>query len=183
MLEVNFTPFPEIITDRLLLRKITHRDLNQILRLRSSDQTMKYVDREKAVTPGDAENFLTMIDQSLEANTGVAWGISLKDNPELLIGYVGHWRLIKEHYRAEVGYMLLPEYWKKGIMKEALSAAIKYGFDTMKLHSIEARINPENVASAALLESTGFVREAWFKEDYFYKGKFGDTVVYSKLQS
>jgi ribosomal-protein-alanine N-acetyltransferase len=66
-------------------------------------------------------------------------------------------------------------------MKEALIKVIDYGFNEMKLHSIEAHINPENAASAAILEATGFVREAYFKEDFFYKGEFSDTAIYSKL--
>jgi len=52
----------------------------------------------------------------------------------------------------------------------------------MQLHSIEAHINPANAASAAILESTGYVREAYFKEDYFFKGKFLDTAIYSLLK-
>jgi len=52
----------------------------------------------------------------------------------------------------------------------------------MNLHSIEANINPGNQASAMLLESTGFVKEAYFKEDYFFNGSFHDTIIYSRLK-
>jgi [ribosomal protein S5]-alanine N-acetyltransferase len=77
--------------------------------------------------------------------------------------------------------MLHPNFWNKGIMKEALLAAIDFGFNQMKLHSIEAHINPDNVASGILLEKTGFVREAYFKEDFFFRGKFSDSAIYSLL--
>ena len=66
-------------------------------------------------------------------------------------------------------------------MKEALIKVIEYGFNEMKLHSIEAHINPANSASAGILEATGFIREAYFKEDFYYKGVFSDTAIYSKL--
>ena len=66
-------------------------------------------------------------------------------------------------------------------MKEAIEAVNKYGFENMKLHSIEARINPENIASGKVLEKTGYIREAYFKEDYYYNGRFIDTAVYSLL--
>jgi [ribosomal protein S5]-alanine N-acetyltransferase len=59
---------------------------------------------------------------------------------------------------------------------------LKYGFVKMGLHSVEARINPDNIPSASVLESTGFVKEAYFKEDFFHRGTFGDTAVYSRLQ-
>ena len=66
-------------------------------------------------------------------------------------------------------------------MKEALLAVINFGFTEMKLHSIEAHINPENTASGSILEKSGFIREAYFKEDFFFGGKFIDTAVYSLL--
>ena len=47
--------------------------------------------------------------------------------------------------------------------------------------AIEAVVDPENIASCAVLEKCGFVKEAYFKENEFYNGKFLDTVVYSKL--
>ncbi|MEO5909204.1 MAG: GNAT family N-acetyltransferase, partial [Ginsengibacter sp.] len=96
-------------------------------------------------------------------------------------GTIGLWRLIKENFRAEVGYMFLPDYWQKGLAKESLLKIIEYGFNEMKLHSIEAHISPRNSSSASLLEKTGFTREAYFKEDYFFNGAFEDTAVYSLL--
>jgi len=181
MLEVNFTPFPEIKTERLLLRCIKMTDAPEVFVLRGTDKTMQYIDREKLVNIDEAKTLIQKILDSLTSNEGIMWCITLIDKPETLIGTIGHWRLIKQHYRAEVGYMLHPDHWNKGIMKEALLAVIEYGFKDMKLHSIEAHINPANLASAALLEKTGFTREAYFKEDFFFKGEFTDTAVYSLL--
>jgi ribosomal-protein-alanine N-acetyltransferase len=182
MLNPDFSPFPEIKTKRLLLRRMTIDDAAEILNLRSSEEVMQYIDRERAVTIKDAEIFLGRINASVDSNNGILWGITLKEDPEKLIGNIGFWRLIKEHYRAEVGYMLNPAFWKKGIMKEALQEVINFGFNSMNLHSIEANINPGNAASAALLESTGFIKEAYFKEDFFFNGAFHDTIIYSRLK-
>ena len=183
MLQTKFLPFPEIKTEKLFLRKVNEQDLQQIFLLRSDKEVMKYIDKKKAENLKEAEEFLKMVDESLETGNGILWGIELKENPMLLIGYICYWRLVKEHYRAEVGYTLLPEYWNKGIMKEALSDIIIFGFNSMKLHSIEARINPANKASASLLVTTGFIKEAYFKEDYYFDGEFGDTEVYSRLET
>ena len=182
MLDPNFSPFPEIKTKRLLLRRMTNNDAAEILHLRSSEEVMQYIDRERAVTIKDAEVFLGRINASIDSNNGILWGITLKEDPEKLIGNIGYWRLIKENYRAEVGYMLNPAFWKKGIMKEALQEVINFGFNSMNLHSIEANINPGNAASAGLLESTGFIKEAYFKEDFFFNGAFHDTIIYSRLK-
>ena len=181
MLEINFSPFPDIKTSRLLLRCIKMTDANELLYLRGSDKTMQYIDREKLVSAAEAEALIQKITESLNNNEGIMWCICLLDKPDILIGTIGHWRIMKQHYRAEVGYMLHPDYWNKGIMKEALLAVIDYGFNEMKLHSIEAHINPANLASAVLLEKTGFTREAYFKEDFFFNGEFIDTAIYSLL--
>ena len=182
MLCPSFSPFPEIKTERLLLRRMTTNDAKEILFLRSSKEVMKYIDREIIKSEKEAQLFINKIDASLNSNNGIMWGITLKEQPRRLIGNIGYWRLVKEHYRAEVGYMLHPSFWKKGIMREALLSVIDFGFDKMNLHSIEANINPGNAASARLLKSTGFIKEAYFKEDYFFNGTFHDTIIYSRLK-
>jgi [ribosomal protein S5]-alanine N-acetyltransferase len=183
MLQPNFHPFPQIETERLLLRKLKNQDADEIFNLRSDENVMKYIGKDPITSISEAIEFIQLVNNSLVTNFGISWAIALKEDPQKLIGTIGHWRLIKEHYRAEVGYMLSPKFWKKGIMKEALIKVIDYGFNEMKLHSIEAHINPENAASAGILEATGFVREAYFKEDFFYKGEFSDTAIYSRLNT
>lgn len=182
MINTNFLPFPELETERLRMRRLNKNDVHQIFLLRSDDKVMQYIDRKKAETIKEAEDFLNLVDTALIKSDGIIWAIESKDHPGLMIGYVCYWRLLKEHFRAELGYALLPDFWNKGFMKEVLQEVIRFGYDTMKLHSIEARINPANKVSAALLKSTGFIKEAYFKEDYFFNGTFGDTEVYSRLQ-
>jgi ribosomal-protein-alanine N-acetyltransferase len=77
--------------------------------------------------------------------------------------------------------MLLPEFHGKGIISEAIKEVVNYGFNEMKLHSIEAIIDPENFGSARVLEKNNFVKEAHLKENEFYEGRFLDTVIYSIL--
>jgi ribosomal-protein-alanine N-acetyltransferase len=132
-------------------------------------------------TIAEADEFINLINDGITNNSGINWAMALKDDVNKLIGTIGLWRIIKEHYRAEIGYMLSPEYWRKGIGKEAILRIIDYGFNTLHLHSIEGKINPVNVASAKALESTGFIREALFKEDFFFNGQFEDTAIYSIL--
>lgn len=181
MLELNFSPFPEIKTERLLLRRMTDADAPEIQFLRSDDRVMKYIDREKTKSADEALAFIQKVNTTIDKNENVMWAITLQENPNTLIGNIGFWRIINQHYRSEIGYMLHPDFWSFGIMKEALLAAIDFGFNEMKLHSIEAHINPDNIASGILLEKTGFIREAYFKEDFFFRGKFIDSAIYSLL--
>lgn len=180
MLSINFNPFPNLETERLLLRRVDENDVNEIFALRSNPETMKYIPRPLVKTTEDALEHIAMIDAKIENNEGINWAITLKDDPKL-IGLIGHYRIKQEHFRAEIGYMLLPEFNGKGIISEAVKEAVNFGFRTMKLHSIEAIIAPENHGSAKVLEKNGFVKEAHIKENEFFEGRFLDTVIYSIL--
>jgi [ribosomal protein S5]-alanine N-acetyltransferase len=178
MLDINFTPFPNLETERLLLRRLANEDVNEIFALRSDKEVMKYIPRPLAKTNEEALAHIAMINEKIDLNEGINWAITLKNNPKL-IGIIGHYKIKPEHYRAEIGYMLLPEYHGKGIVSEAIKEVVNYGFQVMKLHSIEAIIDPENFASEKVLQKNGFVKEAHLKENEFYEGLFLDTVIYS----
>lgn len=180
MLDINFTPFPNLETAHLFLRRITEEDAHEIFALRSDKEVMKYIPRPSAKSIEDAQAHIAIIDEKIENNEGINWAITLKDNPKL-IGIIGHYRIKPEHFRAEIGYMLLPEYQGQGIISEAIKEVVNFGFEVMKLHSIEAIIDPENYASEKVLQKNGFVKEAHFKENEYYEGRFLDTVIYSKL--
>ena len=181
MLDLKFTPFPEIKSKRLLLRKMTDADAAEILFLRSDDTVMQYIDREKTKSLEEAIAFIQKINTAVDNNESIMWAIALQDKPDTMIGNICFWRIDKQHYRSEVGYMLHPGFWGKGIMQEAVGAVVDFGFNEIKLHSIEGHINPENIASGVVLEKCGFVREAYFKESFYFKGKFSDAAVYSLL--
>lgn len=178
MLEVNFKPFPILATERLTLRQINESDKNDLFILRSDSRVMQFIDRPIAKTPEDAAKLIQVITDLLNNNDGITWGITLKSGAEL-IGTIGLWRILKEHYRAEIGYLLHPGHQGKGIMQEAFTTILNYGFKTMKLHSVEANVNPENAASIKLLERNNFSREAYFKENCFYNGSFLNSAVYA----
>ena len=107
----------------------------------------------------------------------ITWTITFLGSDEL-IGTICLWNIQPENHRAEVGYMLLPKFWNKGIMKEVLAAVIPFGFDQMKLNSIEAQVNPANIASAIVLEKSGFRKEGQLRENHFFEGKYTDTAFY-----
>ena len=180
MLQFNFDPFPTITTDRLLLRQITSDDANEILSLRCNKEVMQYLDRDPLQTTEEAVQLIQKITDSLESNDGITWGIELKTG-SALIGTIGFWRTDKQNLRAEIGYMLHPAYQRKGVVQEALTMALDYAFNTMHVHSIEANVNKDNVASMKLLEKNNFVKEAHFRENYYYNGQFLDSVIYSLL--
>ena len=182
MKPISFLPFQNLESENLLLRQITNDDVNEVLALRSNPETMQYIPRPLISTQEEALGHIKMIQDKIETNEGINWAITQKGNPKLL-GIIGHYRIKWEHYRSEIGYMLLPEYQGKGIITEAVQLIIDYGFNEMKMHSLEAIIAPENMGSAKVLEKNNFVKEAHFKENEFYEGRFLDTVIYSLLKS
>lgn len=165
MLTPNFSPFPTLQTERIVLRRIETSDASDLFVLRSDKRVMQFIDRPMAENVEDALTLIAKIEDSLLQNDGITWGINLNEDPKL-IGTIGFWRLDKPNYRAEIGYMLMPEMQGKGIMQEAISTVIKFGFENMQLHSIEANVNPLNTVSKKILEKNGFLQEAYFKENY-----------------
>ncbi len=180
MLQLVFSPFPQLSTERLLLRQMTQDDVADLFLMRSDPAVMRYINRPIATHFDEVAKLIQLITDNITTNDGITWGIVLPDSNKL-IGTIGFWRVQKENYRAEIGYMLHPDYHRKGYMLEALAKVIDYGFGEMKLHSIEGIVTPENIASCELLTKIGFVREGYFKENFFYNGEFGDTAIYSLL--
>jgi ribosomal-protein-alanine N-acetyltransferase len=180
MLHVNFDPFPILTTDRLLLRRLTVADAPEIFTMRSDEHVMNLIGRPRAQSIDDAIQLIQRIDEGINTQNGINWAITLRDS-NTFVGIISIWRLIKEHFRGEVGYMLHPQHYGRGITTEALTAVVHYGFHTMNLHSLEGGVNPANQQSIRVLEKCGFVREAWFKEDMYFNGQFRDSAVYSLL--
>jgi ribosomal-protein-alanine N-acetyltransferase len=181
MLEINLSPFPVLITERLCLRQLTHADSMDMFMLRSNPAVMKHIGRPLAVTVDDAIALIETVTKMQEENNGINYGIVLNKNPSVVIGTIGLFNFIKEHYRAEIGYLLHPDYWGMGIMTEAIQAVKDFAFHQLNLHSLEAKIDPFNTASAAILEKNKFIKEAHFKENFYWKDQFLDTIVYSLI--
>ncbi len=180
MLQVNFTPFPVLTTERLVLRRMGVEDAPEVFFQRSDPGILQYLDREPVKTLDEVMTFIALVDKGIDENDAINWAITLKGNPKL-IGTICFWNINKNHYRGELGYVLHPKHQGQGIMGEAIRAVLQYGFDTMKLHSAEANVNPANSASIRVLERQGFVREAYFRENYYYRGKFIDSAIYSLI--
>jgi [ribosomal protein S5]-alanine N-acetyltransferase len=180
MLEINFDPFPVLETPDLLLRRIENSDAQEVFIMRSHPEAMKYLQRPPAKTVEDALLHIEKIQNLEKNNSGINWGICLKDESKIA-GNICIWNISKEHHRAELGYVLLPSFFKKGIMRQAIRRVITYAFNDLKLHSLEAQVNPLNISSIKVLEKNGFVREGYFKENFHVGGKFYDSAVYSLI--
>ncbi|RZK57192.1 MAG: N-acetyltransferase [Pedobacter sp.] len=178
---LNFSSFPALETERLILRSHSLDDANALFALRTHEEVMRYINRENPKNIKETEARIRQIHEGYNNKISVAWVIALKENPKEMIGEIGFYRTDLANYRAEVGYMLHPLFWRNKIISEALNKVISFGFEEMKLHSICATINPGNNASRQILLKHGFGKEAYFKEDYYFQGEFLDTEIYGLL--
>lgn len=180
MITINFNPFPIITTEHLILRRPTIADVDELFLYRSDKDLMQYIPHRLASSKEEIMATIKMIDERIAGAEGINWAITLKGD-DTIVGMVGYVQINTTHHRAEIGYMLHTPYHGKGIIQEAFQAAINYGFQTMQLHSIEAIVNHENIASKKLLEKTGFTKDAFFKDYLFHNGKYISANVYSLL--
>lgn len=180
MLTISFNSFPVLSTTRLQLRRIELSDANDLFILRSDPRVMKFMDKPLFTSVNEAVQVIDKIRSDFDSNESITWGMSLKGDLKM-IGTIGFWKITKEHHRAEIGYLLHPDHWGCGLMQEAIKPVLDFGFNVMRLHSVEANVNPENAASIRFLEKIGFVREAYYKENYYFNGKFLDSAIYTLL--
>lgn len=179
--EKPFEEFPQLKTQRLLLRKQELRDAADLQEMRSNEQVMTYMDSDRHDDVRTSEAFIVKTLKIYEQGNGLFWSITAAETGNFL-GDIILRNIDRTNARAEIGYTLKPEFWGLGYMKEAISAVIAFGFKDLQLHSIEANINPANDTSRGLLLKMGFVKEAYFRENYFYNGKFLDSEIYSLLE-
>lgn len=181
MLTISFTSFPTLHTPRLLLREPVPADAGAVFKMRADPRVMRYIGKLPQQDISEAEQLVESYMEGFARNEALNWAICLRETPDQLIGTVGFWKMDKVNHRTEIGYTLQFEHWRKGIMDEALTAAIEYCFKSLDFHSIEANTDPENEASGRILEKHGFVQEAYFRENFFFDGQFLDSRIYSKL--
>jgi ribosomal-protein-alanine N-acetyltransferase len=173
--------FPLLESSRLSLRMIHDADASVIFQLYSNEGVMLQRGEPVFSTIEQAEQLIFFWRKLVAEQDGIRWGITLKENQQL-IGSVGFKKIFRQHRRADLGYELDPAYWNKGIMTEAVKLVTDYGLEKMNLHSIEANITPDHLASKRILEKNGFELEAHYKENFYYN-RWWDSAIYSKRKT
>jgi ribosomal-protein-alanine N-acetyltransferase len=81
-----------------------------------------------------------------------------------------------------IGYWIGEPYARQGYMTAAVRALVPFSFGTLRLHRLEAACIPNNTASIALLEKTGFKREGYARRYLCINGQWQDHLLYARLQ-
>lgn len=174
--------FPILETERLILREITKEDVIEIFACFSNEQVTRYYGAEPFQKIEQAAELIEHFSKNYEEKRGVRWGI-VKKKTKRLIGTVGFNTWSTTHKRAEIGYEIHPDEWRKGYTTEAISKILSYGFNEMGLTRIGAVVFTENEASNKLLTKLGFHTEGILKNYMYQSGIPHDTYIYSILKN
>ena len=176
--------FPVLETERLVLRAIHDDDLDALRDIFGDDDVAYYLADQDGAILDDAELLLIIhwANRIYANGSGIRWGICLKATSRL-IGTCGFHLLDRRNQHAEVGYDLAKVYWRQGIMTEALRPVLRYGFDALKLHRLEANVTEGNIASAKTLLKLGFQQEGVWRERAFLRGQFYDLLQFGLLRA
>ncbi|WP_034981918.1 GNAT family N-acetyltransferase [Epilithonimonas tenax] len=171
-------------TERLNLRPISENDIDKVFELQSLEQTAKF--NTARIPSSIAETKMNVEKWTAENNKENIKHFTLAVEliaEEKFIGLIGL-HLGKEHYKnAEVWFQFDYRFWNKGYATESLRKIIDFGFETLKLHRIEAGCAVDNVGSFTVLEKVGMWREAHTRQLLPLKSGWSDNYGYAILSS
>jgi len=162
------------------LRKLKKSDAFSIQRNAKDFEIARYTTIPHPYTLKNAEDFIKLTHLKINKKKAFEYGIELKETRGI-IGMIGLMNIDYNNKNAEVGYWLGKKYWGKGIMKEAIKLIINFGFKKLMLVRIYARVMHPNIASAKLLEKSGFEYEGTMRKSTFRNGNWMDNLNYSIL--
>lgn len=174
----HFQTFPILKTKRLTLRAIQPEDAEAIFRMRASGRVNQFIPRSNMEEKTAAKELVQRTIAAYKEGNAIGWAGVLRDQ-QTIIGTCGFNSIDFLNKRAEIGGEMAVDYWGKGIALEAVDAILKFGFNELNLHAIEAKVSPNNKGAIHVLEHLGFQKEAHFKDRIFFNDAFMDMAVYT----
>jgi [ribosomal protein S5]-alanine N-acetyltransferase len=181
LMDVIYGDLPELETDRLLLRKITLDDVQDMYAYCSDEKVAEYVTWDTHQSISDTTAFVKYALNQYSSKKVAPWGIEYKENQKL-IGTIDFVSWQTNHKTAEIGYVLARDYWGRGLVTEAAKEIIKFGFNHMNLVRIQARCFEENIGSERVMEKTGMQFEGILRKAMLIKGKHRNLKMYSIIK-
>jgi [ribosomal protein S5]-alanine N-acetyltransferase len=179
-------PFPELTTERLLLREFDLSDIENVYKILSLKKANRWLETEAFQSIEQAATRLKYRMELFNQGLGFRWAITLAQDPAQVIGSCGYFSMRQGTHTVETGFELHPKYWNKGIMSEALQAMIHFAFHSnnpMPIHRIEALVAPRNTASIHILEKLNFEREGLRREFIYRNDRYQDVYLYALVKN
>ena len=182
MEELIFKGTPQLETERLVLRKLTPQDDEDVFEYASDDEVTQYMTWNTHKSIDDARGFISFTLGRYERDEAGEWGIVLKETSKL-IGAMGFPWCDMKNKRAEIGYVLSRRFWGQGIMPEAVSRVLKFAFEEMGLNRIECCHFLPNEKSGRVMQKVGMSFEGIAREKFFVKERYWGVKQYAILRS
>lgn len=177
----DFSTFPTLTTERLILRAHTDDDADIVSKIWSGEEMMRYISMDPLDTPEKALGLLGWFRGNYESQEGVQWGYVLKETGAL-IGSGGFYHWERDDRKLDIGYHVLPQYWGKGYATEAARAVCKWCFDALDVHRIQADCTDGNIGSESVMLKLGFKFEGLWRESCWEHGRFVDIKQFGLLR-
>jgi len=171
--------FPEFKTKKVLLRRFTAADLENVFRGLSDPDVIEFYGVHYD-SPEATKKQLAWFEEIENNGTGIWWALSSLDHSKFY-GAVGIYFLNKTHKKAEIGFWLLPEFWGKGLMVEIMPFVLEFGFSRMNLRRLECFVESENTKSRKLMGKLNFIYEGTMKDCEIKNGKYISLDIYAKF--
>ncbi len=169
-----------IQTNRLILKEIKIEDAEQIYKLFSDKELLKYTDNDIHKTIKDTKELIGIYQKEQKTGKSFRWAIWLKKTNNI-IGILSIYHINRKHKFATIGSFLDRNYQKNGFMPEARLATINYAFNKLKLNRLEAQVFVKNMYSIKMLEKLGFKKEGRLRQNFMINNKLEDSFMYSIL--
>jgi len=172
-----------LTTERLQLNEITSADLELIHELHSIPETDEF---NTLGIPEDLEDTQKVIQPAIEDQKNATrkqycWKVREKGSEEF-IGLAGLFLSNDRFRKGEIYYKLHPGYWGQGYATEVAAELIRFGFNQLKLHRIEAGVATGNHRSVRVLEKIGMTREGLCRKALPIRGKWMDQFIYGIVE-
>ena len=177
-----FSHLPELKTSRLTLRKMLVADTADMYDYACRQDVTKYLTWNPHPDRAYTKEYLQYLGSRYAVGMFYDWAVIYEPDHKM-VGTCGFTSFNCSSDSAEVGYVLNPDYWGKGIATEALTRVLRFGFEELKLHRIEAKFIEENKRSLHVMEKVGMTLEGVCREGMLVKGKYVNVGVCSILRS
>ena len=173
---------PILECDRIILRKMDRSFADDMFEYASNPAVTKYLTWDVHPNRRFSYNYLGYVNSPHRTGEFFDWAITMRDSGKM-IGTCGFTRFNFSSYSAEIGFVLNPKYWGYSIAPEASRRVIRFGFDTLELHRIEARYMENNIQSRRVMEKSGMTFEGIYRDMMLVRGQFVSVGVCSILRS
>ena len=177
-----FSHMPELTTGRLTLRRMLVSDTEDMYAYASRPDVTRYLTWYPHTDHAYTREYLQYLGGRYTVGMFYDWAIVYEPDGKM-VGTCGFTSFNCASDSAEVGYVLNPDYWGKGIATEALRRVLAFGFEELKLHRIEAKFICGNQRSRRVMEKVGMRFEGVMREGMLVKGKYVDVGICSILRS